>query len=416
MTMAVCVGWKGQFSLLNTLEGMQFVPERLELGQIYRIENNHISTVGLESLIEEVENTIIRKQVVFALPKELAPFEGDFAKMLIWLKTASLFPGVVVHYHNDADGISSAILIKKLLRHAQFHAHPSAVYTLQEAVQDLSQMQVPNKFVVFLDCGSNAESKEGIEFLRRNRVNVLSIDHHACEKDVSSLFTAMLNPFAEGKHALTPGRENYPTGYLVNLILAPLGLADDCLAEIACAGDHAKEVPAEIRAMALALDFAAFYQHKRAHLSFYERLLKDKETWFTFYTKAEEQLQAAKEKAKRLVKRKVCGNVVMLTLNLDKVVEEGEFPNRAKVATALLLEEEHSPTVCIGIGRKRIILRSKGSPGVLAAIERVKDTYRDKIKSGGGHEQAASLAVEEGYEETIANALEEAICSGARDG
>ncbi len=338
----------------------------------------------------------------------------DLEKMVVVVRLLTLFPNVIIRYHGDADGISSALQLKRLLNRAVFIQQNSAIYQPHEAIDDISAlMPFETKHVLFVDCCSNEESNEPMRLLKENGVFCYSIDHHKPAETTLKNQICSLNPLKTQK---TYG---HPASRLVFDVMKNINeeLANRFLCDVGYAGDRIDTSNADARRVALALDFITFYKRYPRSLDLYEEVCGNMDTALTFYIQAKEAIDSAITESKKYVKIKEKPHITIIKLNLDKLTEKKKFPNRAKVATALIeqyYEKHKKPCVLIGHGKGRIILRARGC-GVLTAIENVKQAYDSYVKSGGGHEVAASLSIKEGFEQTIANAIE-SILSGEDDG
>lgn len=319
---------------------------------------------------------------------------------------------VLLRFHHDADGIAGALALTSFLRCRAFQQN-SASYSAKDAIRDMGAVHGENgPVVVLLDFGSNKESAEGIRLLKAAGISVMVIDHHPPDMDTIGLADAAVSPWLVTDDA---GASRYTAGYLASEIARACGSDAGVFAGIACAGDKSGILgeSEDCRKKALVLDYLAANSSFGNNLDFYKSVLGNPELFHSLWIQADEKIGEAASAAMRGAKARKGGWAEAYVFDLDRVVVEGEFPNRSKVATRLfeILDKEHGgkPLVVLGRGRKTVIMRANAAAaervdlGAVAGM--IQESMRGFVVSGGGHRCAAAIRVREGYSKTVVEAI-----------
>ena len=109
---------------------------------------------------------------------------------------------VLVYGDYDVDGVSStAILVNFLnyIKNPNYYLIPNRFNDGYGPNLDLikKNLKKNTKIVIFVDCGSN--STKIINFLKKNNIEVLIIDHHHINNNLSSTLN-IINPMKNPKH------------------------------------------------------------------------------------------------------------------------------------------------------------------------------------------------------------------------
>ncbi len=300
----------------------------------------------------------------------------------------------IVRFNNDADGISSALQLRNVLR-SFYIQHNAPIYFKRDAFVDLNNLI--NRFIpslILLDFGGNEESLESLEILHSSGIEVLIIDHHPFEKEVEK-YAKILNPHKYGDYSFIT------TGYLCFEIARLIKQGDEELMKISLAGDKSNliEIGEEDKENALIIDYVANYMNYGGKIDLYKEVLSNKELRETIRIQAKEKLEEAKEKIKRMYKKENIGEFSIYEINLDNI-DRTEFPSRSKITTQLFEMFKEEKAVILGITNKAIIFRVsetayEGGISAKEIIEKIKEKYGNLIESGGGHGKAASIKVKE---------------------
>ncbi|MCX6774038.1 MAG: hypothetical protein NTY68_03530 [Candidatus Micrarchaeota archaeon] len=304
-------------------------------------------------------------------------------------------PKSTIRFHNDADGISSALSISQIIGGLKIQ-HNSAIYFNKDAFNDIPALKYdPYSAVVLLDCCTNEESIEALDLLKSADINIIAIDHHPCNPKIREM-GIMLNPWLEDPEE---DASKYTSGYLCFEVAKLLGHDTSKFVGISLAGDKSKimEITPKDKERALVFDFVASYSSYGNRLDFYKDLVNDSALYSSILLKANEHIENVSDAISKSTKKEVLGNgLVFITLDIDKVAKKSEFPGRGKITSRALEMENNENAVVIGYNEKSMILRlghaafEKG----LKANEIVKSLmaeYGPENASGGGHAKAAAF-------------------------
>lgn len=321
---------------------------------------------------------------------------------------------VLLRFHGDADGIAGALALGEAIFFKPLQQN-SAVYSQREAVGDLSYLYHEEKpLVVLLDFGSNAKSAKQLELLRAGGAELLLIDHHPLESEVRGIPHLLLSPWLVQD---LEAHSSYTAGYLAAEIAHLLGVNSERYARVACAGDKSQVFPPQEEDVksALVLDYLAANISYGNNLSFYRNVLEKEELFSSIYMQAQESIEAAAAKAMAKMKKKEKGQVQIYIIPLAGIQNRGEFPNGSKITTAVFDQvKSEKPTIVIGYRNSTLILRANRECAALGVnfselISSLSLRFAGIIRAGGGHVAAAAIHTQPGYEQTIIDALIEAL-------
>ncbi len=326
---------------------------------------------------------------------------------------------IAVKFHGDADGISSALIVRKFLR-ATYLQQNGAIYSVGDAIRDLEKMnQQFRPLLVLLDFGSGEDSAEGLGLAKAGGLEMISIDHHPPSGFSVPSFALRVNPWdaageTQDNKPETFDGSRYPTGFLCAKLAEAFGIGSDGLERVACAGDKSSivEISKEDREKALVLDFVATYSGFGNGIEFYSEVLAKPELFNSILVQAHSKLEEADRLLKTALKSKSVQKAEVYWFNLDTVAEKREFPNRGKVTGRVFeVAGAKGAAVVIGYSKRTLIFRLNDEAvanGLDARriIEGMKANFSDFVENGGGHARAAALRIKEGFE---AAAVEEII-------
>ena len=354
--------------------------------------------------VKDVE-MLVKDEVTEKLKKKIL----EIAKHLLVAKKMGRH--ILLRFHGDADGISGAMAITKFLKCYSIQQN-SAVYSAKEAMKDLNMLSNQNKpIALFVDFGSNKESRVGLGFLQAAGIEIVMIDHHPYDKEDEPMADFFINPWMISDNEKL---SEYTAGYLCTEIARSAGVEGiENIAGNALAGDRSEilELKDENRETALVLDFMATYSSYGNNLDFYQNVLMKKELYTSMLSQAKEKIRSISEGVKKSMKERKVGEFSVYVLDLERMAGEYEFPSKGKVANAVLdTIDKNKAIVMIGYGKRIIILRlnsvavEKGAKGN-ELIEKVKKSMDAFIWSGGGHAKAAALKVRDGFAKDVAEGI-----------
>jgi len=387
--------------------------ERFGKTQI-KAESVEVLSDGKKKEIEKkISDSVELKDVEFLFKDEVTEkLKGkiiEIAKHLLVAKKLGRY--ILLRFHGDADGISGAMALTKFLKCYSMQQN-SAVYSGKEAMKDLGLLNYQNRpIALFVDFGSNKESRMGLEFLKAAGIEIVMIDHHPYEKEDEPIADFFLNPWMLGDDEKL---SDYTAGYLCAEVAKSAGVEEVReIAETAVAGDRSGilDVKESSREAALVLDFMATYSSYGNNLDFYKNVLKKKELYDSMLSQAKEKIREISEGVKKSMKERRIGDFSVYILDLERMAGAYEFPSKGKVANAVLdTIDKNKAIVMIGYGKRTIVLRlnsnavEKGARGDIL-IEKVKNSMNAFIWSGGGHAKAAALKVREGFTKDVAEQI-----------
>ncbi len=305
---------------------------------------------------------------------------------------------IVVRYNADADGISSAIQLKEFMK-ANFISNPSPFYLKRDALNDLTfSLHKFNPVLILLDFSSNKESIESLE-IASSYARVFIIDHHPFDESFSEFIEKkpinFLNP-----HSFSLGSE-ITTGYICFEIARLFGKEREKWMRISLAGDKSNliNINEKDKEDALVFDYLAFYS-PNTPLNFFKEVLEKEDIKETFLIQAKEKIESFYSKLSSLIPVKI-GDIELYLIDLSSL-NKFDFPNASKVVTLLKELKSNSPGVFIGYTESSLIFRVNDKAfeiGVDAnsLIKALKEKFKEKIISGGGHKKASSLKLSKDF-------------------
>ncbi|RME79303.1 MAG: hypothetical protein D6769_02800, partial [Methanobacteriota archaeon] len=336
------------------------------------IEHWKASEGEIRDLLNDIESSFIPKaQPLFK--------EAEDVARKIW-GAHILNRQAVMRFHNDADGISAALIMAEFFQSYK-QAQQSPTYSDRDAFYDLMTLRYGRApMTLFLDFGSSTS----YDLLRAENVEVVVVDHHPVNSEIEGVVLA--NPTL---HNIT----EQTTGYVCNNIANMLGKDFPFLAGVSLAGDKSTLPYTEEEAKtALALDYTAFYTGYGNTFNLYKDIVKDRHLMETIYDKARDKMEEAKKELLPQVK-KFSNSLSLYYFDAESVGQRREFPATGKLASMLADSIEEPAVIMAYTGRMFSFRLSKKDIFDLAAfVEHLKKTI-SAIEGGGGHGNAASIRI-----------------------
>lgn len=189
---------------------------------------------------EEALETI--REVDMVLEKQAAPLSSEFlikdkvveemapdiekAARMIRKAVFEMRP-IVIRHHNDCDGISGALLIKKAIaelmekenfdqevRKKLLHTNQnnSAVYETGDALKDISIFRGVESngrsLAVLIDFSCNSDSVDSLSLLRGANFEIVLIDHHPPDVEFGGYVDCFVSPWVHS------GNSHYSAGFI----------------------------------------------------------------------------------------------------------------------------------------------------------------------------------------------------------
>lgn len=356
----------------------------------------------LPDIYPEIENKIMKLSALkpARLENEMEKLRSEFEKVARKIYAANVLGRFVsVKFHGDADGISSALILRKFLK-AWYSQQNSAIYSVADALRDMERMDQQFKpLLVLLDFGSGEDSTQGLELAKAAGIEIISIDHHPPCFNISE---TSINPWNAG---IDDGSK-YPTGYLCAQLAKFFNVDSEGYERIACAGDksYVLLISKEDNEKALVLDFVATYAGFGNGIEFYSKVLSNKWLFNSILLQANAKMEELDIILEKNVKRIDGPKATVYLLNLDRVSEKREFPRKGKITSRLFEKvNKNQSVVIIGYGKRSMIFRLNDAAlanGLRAdeLIKKMRAQFADFVDNGGGHSRAAALRIKEGFE------------------
>jgi len=408
--------------------------------QIYAINVKTLSGEEAERIDQEIEA---------ALEKQSNPLHSEFlikdrhmeemgpdierAARIIRKAVFEMRP-ILIRHHNDCDGITGALLVKKaiseLMDKENFdqeakkkllytNQNNSAIYETIDALRDINIFRSIDSdgrpLIILIDFSSNSNSIDSLSLLRGANFEIILIDHHPPDADIGSYVDCFISTWARS------GDSNYPAGLLAGEVAKKIyKINADEIQTLSLIGDKSRLIGAEkenkeLKKKALVLDFLGTYSKFPNTLEFYESVFYNQKIVDSLYKQATSKIEASKKIAMEYVKIKDLENGFKLCLaRLDRAVKKGEFPGKGKLTSEIHDEfklKVDAPLVTIGYGGSSINFRAnrKAKENGFDAnrlITNLRNELKNAIASGGGHDVAAGLKVNKGFGKIV---LEEII-------
>ena len=363
-----------------------------------------------KGLIFRVENWAnVKGDIMNYLYPEMKVMDDQIQKMVEHIRNIKN-ERIVVKHHNDADGISSALIFYRMFKalgaNPVFIQNNTAVYYPEDAIRDL--MSFSGYHFIFLDFGNNVESQKGIDILVKEIPSLSIVDHHLSDRTPGK--ELVVTPVWNGL-----GGE-YTAGLVAYEIARRVVDADyDELYKVSLFGDKSS-LPFEnspiIEKTALAFDYLATVNRKG--IKFIDDVAHDPDMINSLYQIALDRIDELVEVGLKAVKEKTLGEWKIYLLNLDHVMGDSDslFPPKGKVTGAVhdRLSQNHSKVITIGYTDNSLMFRATKEVQVEgfnanSIIQKLKTQFGSVILSGGGHPGAAAMRFRKGFKTVLVNAI-----------
>lgn len=361
---------------------------------------------------------------------------------------------IVIRHHADADGITSAIAMERallpLIREVGgsdadryfYRRSPSKApfYELEDVTKDLTfALEDQERFgqkmplVVLMDNGATEEDMPAMKQAVIYGVDILVIDHHHPDGTIDTMVLEHVNPaYAGGDFGITTGMIGTEIARMINPdvteeikhLPAVSAVGDRSLApeaELYKSLVAEKYKPEELKNMALAIDYEAFWQRFSDGRGIMNDILaigsnvRHQQMVKLLCEQANlaisEQLEASLPNVRT---QKLPNGAVLNVIDVENYAHKFTFPPPGKTSgeihDRLCAKYDGQPVVTIGYGPDFAVLRSRG---VRMNIPQMVKELRNEIKgagvSGGGHLVVGSIKFVEGMRKEVLAKLAEKI-------
>ncbi len=361
---------------------------------------------------------------------------------------------IVIRHHADADGITSAIAIERALlpllrevggsdadRHfyrrspskAPFYELEDVTKDLTFALEDQERFAQKMPLVVLMDNGATEEDMPAMKQATIYGVDILVIDHHHPDGTIDSMVLEHVNPaYAGGDFGITTGMIGTEIARMIN---SDVTEEIKHLPAVSAVGDRSEATEAELykslvaenytleelKEMALALDYEAFWQRFNDGRGIMNDILnlgsnvRHQQIVKLLCEQANAAIAEQLDASMPNVKTQTLPNgAVLNVIDVENYAHKFTFPPPGKTSgeihDRLCAKYNGKPVVTIGYGPDFAVLRSRG---VKMNIPQMVKDLRSEIKgagvSGGGHLVVGSIKFVEGMRKEVLAKLAEKI-------
>ncbi len=407
----------------------------------------------IESAIDKrAEPHDIRFLVKSEVLEKLRPKMRNAAKLI--RKAVFKSQPIIIRHHADADGITSAIAIERALlpllrevggsdadRHlyrrspskAPFYELADVTKDLTFALEDQERFSQKMPLVVLMDNGATEEDMPAMKQAIIYGVDIMVIDHHHPDGTIDSMVLEHVNPaYAGGDFGITTGMIGTEIARMIN---PEIEEEIKHLPAVSAVGDRSaapeaelyksivadKYKPEDLKNMALAIDYEAFWQRFNDGRGIMNDILnlgsnvRHQQIVKLLCEQANaaivEQLEASMPNVKT---QKLANGAILNVIDVENFAHKFTFPPPGKTSgeihDRLCSQYSGQPVVTIGYGPDFAVLRSKG---VKMNIPQIVKELHSEIKgagvSGGGHLVVGSIKFVEGMRKEVLAKLAEKI-------
>jgi len=360
----------------------------------------------------------------------LTTMKGDFEKAADIIHShVALRTPLVIRYHGDCDGICSALSIylsiKDLVGESEWPEYRkkiltfmnhSAIYFIAGVLDDMElvrHMQSSTQpLAILLDFSVNSESMESLKTLKKANFEIIIADHHPPEAEIKQIATLLVSPWLHG------GNSDYTAGLVAGEIARKLKPFDgiDEIETISLIGDRSKlpiTQEEQLKHKALVLDFMSSSSDFAESLETYHSILKDAKKTDSLYKTAMKRVDDVRKQALSYSKLKELDNGFRVVLVRLEKVKSGDFPPKGRICGEV--HDEFSkkldvPLVTVAYGDRAMHIRAnakarKAGFNANQIIGVLKNEFRNGIESGGGHDVAAGIRINTGFQRMVLDEL-----------
>ncbi|MBI4406803.1 hypothetical protein HY571_02725 [Candidatus Micrarchaeota archaeon] len=347
---------------------------------------------------------------------DLNKFNKLFDEAAALLNQAKNRP-VKIRYDGDADGVLSALILKKTFNplSLRFQQSGGAVYEEKDADEDANLPE--NTLLILLDHGANLQSRANLcRTAEKGRIEIMAIDHHPPAEN--HCIKHLVSPFA----VKCKEPSSYNTGLLCFEIAKRLSpgiekqLLPLCLYSMQA--DTSSFRSKEFFPEAVVVDYLAKRSKEPYGLEFYDKILKDKHLILELFREEQAIIKNALSRALKKCKAKQ-GKYAVISCKVTGISKSRGYPPIGKLHNAVQSHfAEKGPTASLLYTNNKLSFRATHSAAELGfsanrVINALNETYEKHGFTGGGHDVAASTRFPKEYGKEIVEKAKQMVMQNA---
>lgn len=321
----------------------------------------------------------------------------------------------LIRYHNDGDGVCSALCMQQAIQAAggQAFSKPSlgATYLESDALDDSRLLASKSPAAaLFLDFATNAESVAALASLKESEkgIGIFSIDHHPPAPGLENACSMAINQHSLGADV------NYSAGILCSRIACQMKSGGEYhgffrfLGVLSLACDKSTLAPKSegLERLAFALDFSATTQKSRFSLRLASRMVSDPVEFATAWAFAQEKFSEIEPYYEFAVSMRKVKSIEFYSMNLDYLRKKARSLPPSRIVdfffSRKISQNPATPIAVAGISDRLVTFRANSHAVRLGfradrGIEQIKNSIPQGFVGGGGHASAASARIGAGF-------------------
>ncbi|MEM0154523.1 MAG: DHH family phosphoesterase [Methanothrix sp.] len=374
---------------------------------------------SLSVLISRINMHPLQKIEIKPLDEALSAMEEKLTSIAqrIILNFISGAP-IIIRFHNDGDGASGAVAIYKALEKLSKETrigtsnciwvmNKGVAYTMQSLSYDKLRLSsyhsVIKPLLVMTDFGTLEESETAVKNAQ-DTMDIAWIDHHPVyDSFKAGDVYSYINPWLDGFGS------DVTAGAMACAVAGKIsGVRVKNLTKASLLSDHSayaeyESEPSELAVIMDAITTDASARSNNVTPKSIIATIEDESSYKLIFTQAKAQMDEAVSKGMKHMKPRKVGNVTIATLDYSHISENYYGYVRHGRFTSVFSDSvtaKFGPSITIVYNKSLISIRvSKELSGklrLLSLIAKMKEDT-DYISNGGGHNEAASVKLEDEY-------------------
>ena len=373
----------------------------------------------LSALISRIEMHPLQKTGIKPLDEALSSMDEKLsaAAKRIMLNFISGAP-IIVRFHNDGDGASGAVALYKALEklaketrlgtsNCIWTMNKGVAYTMQSLSYDRLRLSsyhsVVKPLLLMTDFGTLEESEAAVKSAQ-DLMDIVWLDHHPVYDGFnSSSVHSYINPWLEGLSS------DVTAGALTCAVAGKLsGTRIKNLTKASLLSDHSayaedEPEPSELAVIMDAMTTDASSRGSNMTPKNILATIEDESSRQLVFTQAKSQMDEAVSNGMKYLKSRRAGNATIATLDYSHISENYYGYVRHGRFTSIFSDSvmaKFGPSITIVYNKSLASIRvSKELSGKLRLLSLISEMKNDTdyISNGGGHNEAASVKLEDEY-------------------